>query len=83
MFVELAEGYYRDDDAVRANPTLDTANVWYWDQADRGLRAVVVPQRIFSAVMAMRCADEALQLSPERADAIALWLSANTRRENL
>ena len=83
LFVELAEGYYRDDDAVRADPTLDTANVWYWDQADGGLRAVVVPQRIFSAVMAMRCADEALQLSPDRADAISLWLSANTRRESL
>ena len=83
LFVGLAESYYRDDDAVRADPSLDTANVWYWDRADRGLRAVVVPQRIFSAVMAMRCADEALQLNPNRADAIALWLAANTRRESL
>ena len=83
LFVELAESYYRDDDAVQADPTLDTANVWYWDESDGGLQAVVVPQRIFSAVMAMRCADEALQLSADRADAIALWLSANTRRESL
>jgi len=82
LFVQLAERYYRGDDAVSADPSMATANVWYWNTDNQALSAVQVPERIFGTVMAMRCCGEALLLQPDRADAIALWLAANTRRES-
>ena len=81
-FYRLAERYYNEDDAVRADPRLDQANVWYWDDSAQALRRVVVQQRIFGQVMAMRCCEEALRLRSDHAGAIALWLTANIRRES-
>lgn len=82
MFFRLAERYYNEADAVRADPRLDEANVWYWDESAQALQRVVVPQRIFGQVMAMRCCEEALRLRSDHVKAIALWLAANTRRES-
>jgi HEAT repeat protein len=81
LFFRLGERYYLEDDAVRADPRLDQANVWFWDETDQGLTHVVVPQRIFGQVMAMRCCQEALNLRNDHVEAMALWLAANTRRE--
>lgn len=82
QFLQLAEQYYNEADAVRADPRLDQANVWYWDAGAQALKAVVVPTRIFGQVMAMRCTEEALKLTPDHPDALALWLAANIRRES-
>ena len=82
LFYQFAERFYEDDETVRADPRLDEANVWYWDSAGQTLTPVVVPRRIFGPVMAMRCCQEALQLRNDYQDAIALWLSANIRRES-
>jgi HEAT repeat protein len=82
LFFRLAEKYYDEDPSVRADPRLQTANVWYWDDTSDALSATVVPQRIFGAVMAMRCCEEALLLRNDSAEAIALWLAANIRRES-
>ncbi|MFQ5592028.1 MAG: response regulator, partial [Phycisphaerae bacterium] len=82
LFYQLGEKYYNEDDSVRADPREDTANVWYWDKDTQALKAVVVPQRIFGPVMAMRCCEEALLLQNDHAEAIALWLAANIRRES-
>ncbi len=82
MFFRLAERYYNVDDAVRADPRIDEANVWYWDESAQALTRVVVPQRIFGQVMAMRCCEEALRLRNDHAEAIALWLAGNIRRES-
>jgi len=81
LFTELGDRYYNEDDAVRADPRLDEANIWYWDADQQGLRRTVVPTRIFGQVMAMRCAEEALLLKNDHAAAISLWLAANIRRE--
>ncbi len=81
-FFGLAEKYYNEDDMVRADPRVDTANVWYWDESAQTLTATVVPERIFGSVMALRCCEVTLNLQPDRADATALWLAANTRREH-
>ncbi len=81
-FYELGVRYYNEDDAVRADPRLAEANVWYWDDATQTLRRTEVPQRIFGQVMAMRCCEEAVRLSNDHAGAIALWLAANVRRES-
>lgn len=80
-FLALAEAYYNEDDAVRADPRLDFANVWYWNSAAQELKAMAVPEPIFGPVMAMRCGQEALRLQHDRSEAIALWLAANIRRE--
>jgi len=82
LLVDLSERYFGEDDAVRADPRLDTANVWYWNADDETLKRVIVPQRIFGQVMAMRCAEEALRLQSDNAAAIALWLAADIRREH-
>ncbi|MBI4716792.1 MAG: HEAT repeat domain-containing protein [Planctomycetes bacterium] len=78
----LAEAYYNEDDAVKADPRLQAANVWYWDEANQGLKAVPVAPRIFGTIMAMRCCEEALRLQNDHAGAISLWLAANFRRES-
>ncbi len=80
-FQALGELYYDEDPTVRADPRLDMANVWYWDDGQQTLRAVPVPTGIFGTVMAMRCASEALRLVPDKSESIALWLASNIRRE--
>lgn len=82
LFFWLAERYYNEDDTVRADPRLDEANVWYWDQETQGLERIVVPRRLYGQIMSMRCCQEALRLQPDHERAIALWLAANIRREN-
>ncbi len=82
LFFGLAENYYDEASSVRADPRLPEANVWYWDDSTRTVVATVVPERIFGAVMAMRCCEEALLLQSDHTPAIALWLAANTRRES-
>ena len=81
-FFHLAEKYYNEDDGVRADPRLPTANVWYWDDDAQALRHTVVEERLFAPVMAMRCCEEALRLRNDYPDALALWLAANVRRES-
>lgn len=83
MFQDLAERYYREDETLRADPRLETANVWYWDASEQGLKAVVVPRKIFGPVMAMRCSEEAVLIQNDYADAMGLWLASNIRRESL
>lgn len=80
-FVQLSERYYNEDEAVRADSRLETANVWYWDAAGQGLNPVKVPTKIFGPVMAMRCAEQALIQRSDSAPAISLWLASNIRRE--
>ena len=81
LFTSLGEQYYNEDDAVRADPTLDGANVWYWDSDAQELQATVVVTKIFAPVMAMRCAEEALLARNDNERAISLWLAADIRRE--
>jgi CheY-like chemotaxis protein len=81
LFFNLAERYYNEDDAVRADPRFDQANVWYWDDSAQSLKRVVVPTKIFGSIMAMRTTHEALSAREDDTDSLALWLAANTRRE--
>lgn len=78
-FYTLAEQYFDNADALRADPRQRLANVWYWK--DNLLLNVEVPTAIFNDVMAMRCCEEAQLLDADLKEAIALWLAANFRRE--
>ena len=78
-FIRLGEQFYNEQGSLAADPRRPSANVWYW--RDGFVDAVVVPREVYGSVMAMRCAEETLRLEPAREEAIALWLSANIRRE--
>lgn len=81
-FVALGDQFYREHGSVAADARDPEANVWYWSNDIQGVERTAVPTRIFGAVMAMRCAERALQLDAGAADAIGLWLAANIRRES-
>lgn len=80
-FFELADRYYAEDAGVAADSREPTANIWYWNASENRIEKIEVETGIFGQVMAMRCAEEALQLQPDQTEAIALWLAANIRRE--
>lgn len=79
LFFELAENYYANLDSLRADPRLAMANVWFLK--DNRLEYVRVPTPAFNDIMAMRCCEQALQANPGYAEAVALWIAANFRRE--
>ncbi len=80
-FYLVGQQYYDEVGSVAADPRLETANVWYWNEQTSFVEATPVPQQIFGQVMAMRCCEESLQIDPSGDEAIALWLAANIRRE--
>jgi HEAT repeat protein len=84
QFYMLAEKFYYDNAAVRADKRMPIGRVWYWGNT-RGLTDVVVPQAIFHDVMSKRCAEYAMRLPNPSADtpdkALSLWLSANFQDE--
>jgi len=80
-FHQLAEKYYDEDATVRCDPRLDQANVWYWEESTQTLSRISASSGLFGPVMAMRCAEEALRIRSDHAEAIGLWLAANARRE--
>ncbi len=79
LFMELAEGYYKNIESLRADARRGTANVWYLREGE--LRLVEVPTAIFNDIMAMRSCEEALSADAASSEAIAYWLAANFRRE--
>lgn len=78
-FVALGYGYLALRPSLRADPREEQANIW--TLRDEFLTPIVVPTRIHDELMAMRCAERALALVPDHAEAVALWLSADLRRE--
>jgi hypothetical protein len=78
-FYDLAEKFYYDNSAVRAEKKNPIGRIWYWGE-DKHLTFVAVPQPIFHDVMAKRAAEYALKLTQGSGDvsdsALALWVSA-------
>lgn len=81
QFFTLGDKFFEEDESVKADPRLDEANVWYWEADSQSLVPVAVPTRIFGPVMAMRTSERALVLKEDHAQALALWLASNIRRE--
>jgi hypothetical protein len=79
LFYALAEKFYYGNGPLPLDPTVQTANLWSWQ--DDGLSRLEVPQPIFDDLMSMREARAALQLGTGRGDALSLWLAANNKRE--
>jgi hypothetical protein len=79
LFYELADNYYNNVESLKADPRSDTANIWFMNGNE--LRYIPVPLPLFNDVMAMRCCEEALKANADNAQAIALWLAGDFRRE--
>lgn len=79
-FYQLAEKFYYNNAAVRAQKKSPVAFVWFWGPV-KGLTKVNVPQPIFHDVMAKRAAEYSLKLGQAKGDALSLWLSADFQDE--
>jgi hypothetical protein len=78
-FFELGEKFYYGHSSIP--PANDqTAYIWYWNDS-MGLTKLDVPTPIFDDVMAMRSCEYALKLDAAKAEAVSLWLAANSKRE--
>lgn len=77
-FYALAEQYYDRNTSLTADPRVNQASIWVWN--DGFVQNISVPTSIHEDVMAMRCCAEALRLKPDHTGALSLWLAANLRR---
>lgn len=86
LFLTLGQNHYhaltRGTELPGLDPGDEVGLVWNY-VTGTGLFAVQVPRVIFQDVLAMRAAQTALQLDPNRDAALSLYLMANLRRENL
>ncbi len=80
LFKDLAEGYYAEQDSLRADRAEDRANVWVAE--DQLIKPVDVPSEIFCMVMSMKASEASLELAKNQPEVVALWLAANFRRES-
>lgn len=80
LFYDLAEKLYYGKSALTADTRFPTANIWRYEQGQKGLVRTQVPLAIYNDLMAMRATEYALALGTDR-DALSLWLASNFRRE--
>jgi len=80
-WLTLGELYWSESPSLVAWPTEATNNVWHYGPG-AGLYAVPVPTRIFSEVLAMKCAEQALRQDANSLSALSLWIAANFRRSD-
>jgi hypothetical protein len=81
LFRGLGEDYYAGNESLILQPDAETNLMWSSDQNGR-LTSTAVPTPIFDDVLAMRAARRALDLEPDMAKALSLWVRANFRRDN-
>jgi hypothetical protein len=90
MFYQLALRFYYgkaaiaqviDNPGPTAGSPVRTCNYWMWD-ADKGLVRTEVPAEIFNDLMTLRTCEQSMTLAQDAsADAVALWLDADNKRE--
>lgn len=80
LFYDLAERFYYDNAAVRADKRQPVGFVWYWSE-EKGLNKVDVPQPIFHTIMSRRAAEYSLKLGQSKNDALSLWIAASYLNE--
>ncbi len=86
LFVLRGVAIYRRGTFGQSLPGLDPASetgwVWQYLPTAGQLLPLQVPRDIFPDALAMQAATNALELEPDRTDALTLFLAANLRREN-
>ncbi|MFK7960823.1 MAG: hypothetical protein AB8G96_09885 [Phycisphaerales bacterium] len=80
LYTELSDMYMSEMSSLVAYPLDTTNNVWSWQAF--GLVPTAVPTEIFNEVMAMKSAAVAVEEDPSNAEAIALYVAGDLRREN-
>jgi hypothetical protein len=75
-----ALGQINDNPGSSPSSPIQTGNYWTWDEA-KGLQRTEVPAPIFNDLMTLRMCEQALSLNPSMAEAVALWLDADNKRE--
>jgi len=81
QWTQLSRRYFDEAQSLIAFPAEPTNNLWLWDNFV-GLVPQPVPTAIFSEIMAMKTAREALRTSPENAVALSLFVASDLKREN-
>ncbi len=81
LFHMLAEDYYYERESLIQDPESPTNLVWYYKEGT-GLLGIPVPTQVFHDAMSMQASRRALQLDPELAGSLSLWVASNIRREN-
>ncbi len=76
----LAEGYYAESGSLTSFPGESQQLLWGYNPAI-GLTPQAIPTELFHEAMCMALTERAMQLRPDNAEALALWLSANFSRE--
>jgi len=81
LYFGLGEDYYAGQPSLIMDP--DASHNLRWVVDDRGtLSYQRIPTPVFGDVMAMQAARRSLALDARMSESLALWLSANFRREN-
>ncbi len=80
LYYQLAEGYYNERTDLTSFPDESIQLLWDYD-ARTGLFPRAIQSAVFHEAMAMRMAEDALRLDAQSRPAVALWISANLRRE--
>lgn len=81
VWLTLGDLYWQERSSLIAWPGEATSNIWFY-RAGTGLYAIPVPTEIFSEVMVMRCAEEALRHDNNSLSALSLWIAGNFRRSD-
>jgi CheY-like chemotaxis protein len=81
LYSNLARQYFNGAGSLYAYPYEERNNVWEYD-AFVGLVATQVRTDLFGSIMAMKNTRKAIEISPNNADALSLFVAANLRREN-
>lgn len=85
LFARQAEQYFKEVESLQADPREDRANVWFLrtggEPRDEPIVPVEVPREIYTLVKCMQECEASLKLNAEQPDVLALWLTANFRRE--
>lgn len=81
QFAELSRRYFLGDEALVPYANEPVNNVWSYNTFG-GLTPTAVPTPIFREVMAMLAARKALQFDAANANALALYIASDLRREN-
>jgi hypothetical protein len=80
LYYQLAERYYNERSDLTSFPEESVQLLWDYD-ARTGLFPRVIQTAVFHEAMAMRMAEDSLRLDAQSRPGVALWISANLRRE--
>ena len=80
LYYMLAERYYDERSDLTSFPEESIQLLWSYD-ARTGLFPQAIQTDVFHEAMAMRMAEDSLHLDNQSRPAVALWISANLRRE--